>query len=70
MKNIEFEDIYKEIAEKYGVSVEEVKRDMQEAIDMAYINPTFQAKCLPYKNKSPTTEEFIKHMIDRLGGKL
>ena len=32
-------DVYRKVAEKHGVSIEEVKRDMQLAIDETYKNP-------------------------------
>lgn len=47
---IEMEKIYEEIAKEYGVSVEAVKREMQEAIDAAYENT---------EQDIPTIEEFL-----------
>lgn len=57
--------IYKLIAKKYGVSVDEVKRDMQEAIEVAYAEPNFYAECVERKNEIPTPEELIKHLSNR-----
>jgi len=57
--------IYKEIAKIYGVAVEEVEREMQAAIDAAYIDPTFHAKCVDLQGEKPTTEEFIAHIVRR-----
>lgn len=51
--------IYKKIAKKYGVSVEEVKRDMQACIDEAYKNPTDYAKQIKGNGEKPSVEEFI-----------
>lgn len=56
----------KRTAQQYGVSVEEVRRDIQEAIDIAMSNPdpkirAFWAK-FPFKGKKPAPEEFIAFM--------
>ena len=58
--------IYREIARKHGVSVTEVKRDMQEAIDEAYKNPTFHAWCVYSKDEKPTIDEFVEHLARRV----
>ena len=58
--------IYKKLAKAYGVSVAEVKRNMQEAINAAYINPTFHAECVHREGEIPTTEEFLAHMVRRI----
>lgn len=58
--------IYKKIAKAHGVSVEEVKRDMQEAIGAAYVNPTFHANCVERQNEVPTPDEFIQHLANRV----
>ena len=57
MKN--FEKVLAEIAKKNGVTVEEVKRDIQEAIDATYINPNEHAKAMMRDGKPPGVEEFI-----------
>lgn len=63
--------IYREVAKQNGVTVEEVKREMQEAIDAAYNSPynnditrAYQDK-IPRKGKVPTVDEFILYMADR-----
>ena len=58
--------IYRQVAKEYGVSVEEVKRDMTEATNAAYITPNFNAKCVPSKGDVPTTEEMIRHIANRI----
>ena len=60
------EKIYKKIAKQNGVSVEEVKRDMQEAINAAYKNPTIFASNLSPQKDVPTTEEFIKLVANKV----
>ena len=57
---------YRKIAKKYGVSVSEVKKDMQEAIDAAYKNPTMHANCVPRKGDIPTIDEFISYTAHRV----
>lgn len=57
--------IYKQIAKKHGVSVAEVKRDMQEAINAAYAEPNFYANYVERKNEIPTPEELIIHLASR-----
>jgi len=57
--------IYREIAKKHGVSVSEVKREMEKAKNEAYENPNFHADCVVRKNEIPTMEEFITHLANR-----
>jgi len=57
---------YKKIAKKYGVSVQEVKRDMKGAIDSAYVNPNFHARCVQRKGETPTIDEFVNHIARRI----
>ena len=58
--------VYKQIAKKNGISVAEVKREIQEAIKNAYDNPNFYARCIPCTNGTPTPEEFIAFMADKI----
>lgn len=62
-KKKNFDDICKAIALKHGVSVEDVKRDMQAAINDSFQNPTPQQKALQdsidRKAEIPTSEELI-----------
>jgi len=58
--------IYREIARKHGVSVDEVRRDIQAAIDEAYIAPNFHARCVYCEGDKPTPEEFIAHIACRV----
>ena len=57
---------YRKIARKHGVSVKEVKRDMNEAIDAAYVNPNFHARCVYSEGATPTVDEFIAHVARRV----
>lgn len=58
--------IYKQIARQYGVSVSEVKRDMQAAIDEVYKNPNKYARCVCHEGDKPTPEEFIEYISHRV----
>ena len=55
--------VFQRIAEKHGVTVEEVKKDMQEAIDAAYENPNVNAETVPRRNDIPTIDEFIEYVV-------
>lgn len=57
---------YREIAKKHGVSVDEVKRDMQLAINEAYINPNTTALNVPRKGDVPTPDEFVDHVVSKI----
>lgn len=61
--------IYKQIAKKNGVSVSEVKSEIQAAIDATYENPNFHAQCVYRAGDKPTPEEFISHMARRVSAK-
>lgn len=61
--------IYRKIAREHGVSVAEVKHDMQIAINTAYDNPpddgvikAYQNR-IPRKSDIPTIEEFIRYTV-------
>ena len=64
--------IYRKVAKEYGVSVEEVKREMQAAITDAYTNPlnnngitkTYQSR-VPCKGEIPTPEELIRNLSEQ-----
>ena len=60
------EKIYKAIAKQHGVSVDEVKREMQDAINAAYVFPTPEALSVPRKNAVPTVDEVIAYTIQRM----
>jgi len=58
--------MYREIAKKHGVTVAEVKRDMQEAINEAYISPNQSAQGIKRKGDIPTPNEFINHIAKKI----
>ena len=57
---------YRKLAKQNGVSVKELKRDMQEAVDETYKNPTFHAKCVYSEGEKPTVDELIDHVARRV----
>lgn len=65
-------NIYRKIAKEHGVTVEEVKRDMQEAINYAYENKlkyydvSVEQKSLHNSDEIPTAEEFIEYIIKEI----
>lgn len=67
--------IYRKIAKENGVTLAEVKRDMQAAIDHAYKNTPddgitgiYQAQ-VPRKGATPTSEEFISYAVKKIRDK-
>ena len=58
--------IYREIAKKHGVTVAEVKREMQETITEAYNDSSFHARCANRKGESPTVDEFIDYIARKI----
>lgn len=57
--------IYRKIAKDNGISVAEVKKEMQKAINTAYAKPNFYAGCVERQNEIPTPEELITHFSNR-----
>lgn len=70
--DLDMKQIYRKIAKEHGVSVEQVKREMQDAIDYAYQNKpndeltAFNQNRVPRKDEIPTVEEFIKYGANRI----
>ncbi len=67
--------IYREVARKHGVTVEEVKREMQAAINEAYTNTpndgitgAYQNR-VPRKGEIPTTDAFIRYVAKEVKSK-
>jgi len=58
----------KKIADKYGVSVDEVRRDIKIAASMAKENPDEKIQAfwdsIPSEGDTPTPEEVIAHVAD------
>lgn len=65
--------IYRELAKKHGVSVKEVREDMQAALTEAYTNPlnnnaiikAYQNR-VPSQDKIPTPEEAVRYLAGEL----
>lgn len=64
--------VYREIARRQGISVQDVKKQMQEAIAMAWENPdktALQASVqseISIKGTVPTPEELIRYAQKKL----
>lgn len=57
--------VFREIARKNRTTTKEVKREMQEAINQAYINPNYYANCVPRQELVPTISEFMDYVKNR-----
>ena len=66
-------NIYEKIAEKYNTTPEEVRREMQIAIDTGFDNPDpavqEEWKKMTLKGERPTPEEVINYAVKKLKGK-
>ena len=67
--------VYRKVARKYGVTVEEVKREMQSAIDETYKSPdnnditkAYQDR-VPREGEIPTVDEFIHYVSNKAKNK-
>lgn len=64
--------IYRKVARKYGVSVKEVKEEMQKALEYAYTNTPDDGvteayqKQVPSKGEIPTPDEFIRYVVNKI----
>lgn len=61
--------IYKKIAKKHGVSIKEIKHEMQAAIDEAYKNPNVHAQSIHSKGEIPTLDEVVDYIVQRVNTK-
>ena len=59
------EKIYMKIAKEFGVTVEDVKRDMEEALKLTYADPSREASMIPRKGDIPTVGEFVEYAAKR-----
>lgn len=64
--------VYRKVAKKYGISVAEVKKEIQAVINDAYLNTpddgitgAYQNR-VPYKGDVPTPDEIIRYCSDQL----
>ena len=64
--------IYRKIAKKHGVSIEEVRQDIQNAIDLAYTDSNLSPinikaqNAVPRKGEIPTPDELICHIANEV----
>ena len=60
--------IYEKIAKKYNTTPEEVRREMQIAIDAGFDNPDPDVQKMTLKGDRPTPEEVINYAVKQLKG--
>jgi len=58
--------IYREIARKHGISVDEMKQEMQSAIDEAYKNPDSSLHSINNTGDIPSPNEVITYAVRRV----
>lgn len=64
--------VYRKVARKHGVSVKEVKEEMQKALEYAYTNTPDDGvtgayqKQVPSKEQIPTPDEFIRYAANKI----
>lgn len=51
----------RKVAKAHGVSVKEVRKESQAAIDYAYKRTNFYAGQVPHAGANPTPDEFVAH---------
>lgn len=67
-------NIFRKIAKENGLSVKEVKDEMQNALEYAYQSTTqdgiisARQNVVPRKNKIPIPEEFVKYTANLVKG--
>lgn len=65
-------NVYRKIAKANGVSIVQVKKEMQKAIDDAYTNPNkslgerYQQDKIPCRGTRPTTLEVVSHIAGEI----
>jgi len=60
------EKTLKAIARCEGISVVALKKEMQAAINEAYMTPSLHAKLIPSKGDIPTVEEFMEYTVQKI----
>ena len=69
---MDFEEIYRQIAQKHGVSVQEVRDEMQKAITMAWtdVERTEEERMRQQEvisaDEIPTPEELVRYVITKI----
>lgn len=60
----DFQEILEQIAQEHGTTAEEVRSQMQLALDAAFENPSKEAKVIqdmmPFDQRQPSPEEFVQ----------
>ena len=57
---------YEKIAKEFGVTAEDVKIEMQKAINAAYDDPNEEAERIPRRDEVPNIEEFVDYIVSKI----
>ncbi len=60
-----YRKIIRKVARNNGVTVAEVESEIKKAIDMAYGEPSFMARCVPKSGGVPTAGELMEYIARR-----
>ncbi len=58
--------ILEKIAKENGTTPENVRQEIQKAINIAFLNPNLCACKIPSKGTVPTVEEFLLYSVNRI----
>jgi hypothetical protein len=58
--------LYRKVAREHGVSIREVKREIQFAIDEAYKNPTDSTRIARFNGRKPTADELVSYLVQEV----
>jgi len=59
------EKILETLAAKYGVSVDDVKKEIRDAIGAAYVSPNPEALKVPRAGAVPTPDEIFAYALEK-----
>lgn len=69
LRKMQLDNVFKQIAEKEGITVQEVKEEMKKTIAAATSNKNPEMKLLlknKFDNRTPTPEEFMMLIVNEL----
>lgn len=58
--------ILRKVAKQNGVELEEVKREIEKAIEDCYVQPNIHAQSIPRNDVIPTIDEFILYIAEQV----
>ena len=63
---MKIDELFIKLSKEHGVSVEELKAEMQKAIDYAYVFPNSETQKIPCSGDIPTVDEFLLYVVNKL----